>query len=81
MPESSLEERLKTVFSSALGLGADVDPTTLAYAQNPAWDSVAHMQLIGALETEFDIMLDTDDVIGLSTFHEARRIVQKYGVE
>ena len=76
-----LEERLKQVFSSALGLSPEVDVTSLAYAQNPAWDSVAHMQLIGALESEFDIMLDTDDVIGLSSFHEATRIVRKYGVE
>ena len=76
-----LEERLKKVFSSALGLGPEVDVTSLAYAQNPAWDSVAHMQLIGALESEFDIMLETDDVLALSSFSEAARIVRKYGVE
>jgi acyl carrier protein len=81
MPEAMLEQRLKKVFASALGLAPEVDATTLAYAQNPAWDSVAHMQLIGALESEFDIMLDTDDVIGLSNFAEARRIVQKYSAE
>lgn len=80
MPDASLDARLQKVFSSALGLTPDVDVTTLAYAQHPAWDSVAHMQLIGALESEFDIMLDTDDVIGLSSFDEARRIAQKYGV-
>ena len=76
-----LEERLKRVFLSALGLPPEVDVSILAYAQNPAWDSVAHMQLIGALESEFDIMLDTDDVIGLSSFAEASRIVRKYGAE
>ncbi|HEY6881552.1 MAG TPA: acyl carrier protein [Polyangiales bacterium] len=75
-----LEDRLKKVFTSALGLAADVDPTSLAYAQNPVWDSVAHMQLIGALESEFDIMLETDDVIAMSSFQEAVRIVRKYGV-
>jgi acyl carrier protein len=79
LASSMLEERLKKVFASALGLGPGVDPTSLAYAQNPVWDSVAHMQLIGALESEFDIMLETDDVIGLSSFHEAERIVRKYG--
>ena len=64
----------------SVSLAPGVDPTTLAYAQNPAWDSVAHMQLIGALESEFDIMLETDDVIGMSNFQEAERIVRKYGV-
>ena len=75
-----LEERLKKVFSSALGLAAEIDVTTLAYAQTPAWDSVAHMQLVSALEGEFDVMLDTEDVIGLSSFREAERILRKYGV-
>jgi acyl carrier protein len=73
-----LEDRLKKVFSAALGLASDVDPTSLAYAQHPAWDSVAHMQLVSAIEGEFDIMLDTDDVIGMSSFGEAARIVRKY---
>lgn len=75
-----LEARLKKVFAEALALTPEVDVTTLAYAQNPAWDSVAHMQLIGALESEFDIMLETDDVLALSSFAEGLRIVQKYGV-
>jgi acyl carrier protein len=74
-----LEERLKKVFVEALGLAPEIDPTGLAYAQNPAWDSVAHMQLISALEGEFDIMLETDDVLALSSFQEAVRIVRKYG--
>jgi acyl carrier protein len=39
------------------------------------------MQLISAIENEFDIMLDTDDVIGMSSFTEAVRIVRKSGVE
>jgi acyl carrier protein len=76
-----LEQRLKRVFGEALGLASDIDVTNLAYAQNPAWDSVAHMQLISALESEFDIMLETEDVLGLSSFREAERIVRKYGVD
>ncbi len=75
-----LEQRLIQVFSSALGLAPESDVTALAYAQNPAWDSVAHMQLVNALEGEFEILLDTEDVLGLSSFREAERIVRKYGV-
>ena len=73
-----LQDRLKKAFSAALGLGPEVDVTALAYAQHPAWDSVAHMQLVSAIEGEFDIMLDTDDVIAMSSFGEAERIVKKY---
>ena len=75
------DQRLQTAFREALELGPEVDVTTLTYRGVPQWDSVAHMQLVSALETEFDIMLDTDDVIGLSSFAEAEKIVRKYGAE
>ena len=76
-----LDERLKKVFVSALGLPPEKDVAKLVYSEDPLWDSAAHMQLVGALEDEFDIMLETDDVIDLSSFQEAVRIVRKYGVE
>ncbi len=39
------------------------------------------MALVAAIESAFDIMLDTDDVIDMSNFAKAREIVTKYGVE
>jgi acyl carrier protein len=38
------------------------------------------MSLIAAIEDEFSIMIDTDDVINLSSFTEAVRILGKYEV-
>lgn len=38
------------------------------------------MALIAALEDEFDIMIDTDDVIDMSSFAKAREILAKHGV-
>ena len=45
------------------------------------WDSIAHMVLVGALESEFNIMIDTEDVIAMSSFDKAKEIVTKYGVD
>jgi len=44
------------------------------------WDSVGHMALVAALEGAFDIMLDTDDILGLSSVARAREILMRYGV-
>jgi len=44
------------------------------------WDSVAHMALIAEIESEFDIMIDTEDVIAMSSFRIAKEILAKYGV-
>jgi acyl carrier protein len=73
-------DKLKRVFIETLGIPPTTDLETLAYRSIEAWDSVAHMQLVAALESAFDIMLETDDVIGLSSYPKAREILAKYGV-
>ena len=47
---------------------------------NPGWDSVGHMALVAAIERAFDIMMETDDVIGLSSFARAKEILSKHGI-
>ncbi len=76
---SSLE-KLQSAFVSAIGVPATANFEELAYGQTPGWDSVAHMTLVNEIETGFDIMLDTNDVIGMSSFLQAREILGKYGV-
>lgn len=71
----SLEDRLCAVFREALELGDDIEVAELAYRAVPAWDSVGHMRLVAAIETEFDVMLETDDVLDLSSFAKAVEIV------
>jgi acyl carrier protein len=46
-----------------------------------AWDSVGHMNLIAALEEAFDIMMDTDDIIDLSSYEKGKEILKKYDIE
>lgn len=53
----------------------------LEYQGIEAWDSVGHMGLIAALEDAFDIMMDTDDIIDLSSYEKGKDILKKYGVE
>lgn len=54
---------------------------SLEYQAIPEWDSVGHMSLISALEEAFDIMMDTDDIIDLSSFEKGKEIMVKYDVE
>lgn len=53
----------------------------LEYQGVELWDSVGHMTLMAALEDAFDIMLDTDDIIDLSSYEKGKDILKKYGVE
>lgn len=72
--------RLEALFSNALGLDIEKIHDELAYNSVPEWDSVAHMGLIAQLEDAYDVLLDTDDIIDMSSVGKARVILAKYGV-
>ena len=74
-------QRLREAFRSALDLPADAPVDELRYQDNEKWDSLAHMSLVAAIEDEFSVMIDTDDVINMSSFGEAVKILGKYGVD
>lgn len=75
----SEHDRIVRVFRDALQLPADVDVPALTYRSIAQWDSVGHMQLVAALETEFDVMLETDEIIDMSSFDKAVEILTKHG--
>jgi acyl carrier protein len=77
---TSADPRLAEAFRRALDLGEDVDVTTLAYGAHPNWDSVGHMVLVAELEETYGVMLDTDDVIGLSDYAAAVELLARLGV-
>ncbi|WP_047452166.1 acyl carrier protein [Alistipes sp. ZOR0009] len=54
----------------------------LTYQSVELWDSVGHMNLVASLEDAFDIMMETDDIIDLSSYEKGMEILnQKYAVE
>jgi acyl carrier protein len=71
-------QRLDAAVRTGLGLPEGTDLTTLAYGKIDEWDSVAHMQLVAAIEGAFGIMIDTDDVIAMSDYSEIRRILRDH---
>ena len=81
MEISENDRKLRQAFASGLNLPeADVHEG-LRYANSVGWDSIAHMALVAALDEAFDIMLDTDDVIDMSSYLKAREILTKYGIQ
>ncbi|GAA0798956.1 acyl carrier protein [Spirilliplanes yamanashiensis] len=73
--------RLREAFRTSLDLPPDAEVDDLRYQDNEKWDSLAHMSLVAAIEDEFSVMIDTDDVIALSSFKEAVRILGEHGIE
>jgi acyl carrier protein len=73
-------EQLRSVFVESLGIDAAKVNDDLRYNSIPQWDSTAHMILIAQLEQSFNLMLDTDDIIDMSSFAQAKAILAKYDV-
>ena len=70
---------LKAIFAEYLDLPVDTDWAEVRYQETSTWDSLAHMAIVGELEDRLRIMLDIEDVIDMSSFDAAIRILDKYG--
>ena len=73
-------EKFQEAFVRALNIDVALMKDDLAYNSIPEWDSIAHMILISELENVFDVMLDTDDIIEMSSVGKAKEILAKYQI-
>ena len=54
----------------------------LKFKESEYWDSVGHMTLIAALEDEFDIMLEPEDMMSLNSYEQGKEILSRtYNVQ
>ena len=80
MTVTTVNDRLKNLFAEVLELPEGVDVENLKYRDISQWDSLGHMSLVAAIEDEFDVQLDTEQVIGMSSFKVAIDMLKDLGV-
>lgn len=74
-------DKYNNAFCSAFEIKED-KLAGLKYQDVELWDSVGHMTLVANLEDAFDILMETDDILNLSSYEEGKRILSTtYGVE
>jgi len=74
-------EKYNGAFTEAFEIGED-KLEGLKYQKVELWDSVGHMTLVANLEDAFDIMMETDDIIDLSSYEKGKEILTKnYNIE
>ncbi len=54
---------------------------SLKYNEIDEWDSIGHMNLISALEEQFKITFETDDIVDFSSYKKGRDILSKYKIQ
>ena len=73
-------EKYTQAFVESFEVSED-EAKNLKYQDIKAWDSVGHMGLVANIEDAFDIMMDTDDIVDLSSFAKGIEILKKYDIE
>ena len=73
-------EKYTNAFCQAFEIDAD-KAQTLEFQAIDAWDSVGHMGLIAQIEEAFDIMMEPDDIVDLSSFEKGKEILAKYDIK
>ena len=74
-------DRYRNTFIKSLSIEKDSFKESLEYNEIPEWDSIGHMTLMSGLEEEFNISLETDDIVDFSSFKKGIETLTKYGVE
>lgn len=74
-------DKYRNVFMEIFSLTDDFDVENLKFQQIQEWDSVGHMDLIASLEDEFDIMFDTEEIIGLNSYARGIEMLKEHDIE
>ena len=73
----SLEKIIAEVFDIAEGTVSD----TLALADIPTWDSMAHMMFIVRLEEDYQIQFTGDEIADIKTVGDTRAALLLHGAK
>ena len=71
-------DKYKKIFKESLNISDKDFSENLKYNDIPEWDSIGHMTLIAALEENYKISIETDDIVDFSSFNKGKEILKKY---
>jgi len=72
--------RVAKVFSEVLGISSDQVNDETSPDNTPQWDSMAAMNLVVAIEDEFDVRLTTAEIVSMRNVAIVRRVLRGKGV-
>lgn len=74
-------ERLNKIFCEVFSVEASTLNSEFNKCNVEGWDSVRQLSLTTAVEDEFDIMLDAEDILEFTSYDSVKHIIEKYEIE
>lgn len=78
--ENTVEERLKEILAKLFLIDKAKIKDQMSQGEVEAWDSMGHLMLITEVESAFGVMMSDDDITGIKTVGEIKRVLRRLGV-
>ena len=75
-----MQERIRAVIAQVFQLDPAQVPPTASPAEIEAWDSFGHLALVEALQSEFRVELELDDIAQMDNLQAIEDILRRRGV-
>jgi acyl carrier protein len=73
-------DRLQDIFRAVFELSRNVDATNLDQTNSPRWDSLDHVSLVTAIESEFGVSLDAADQLRMASYVATALLLEEKGL-
>ena len=73
-------EKLNKIFCEVFSVDASALGSGFNNHSVDCWDSVHQLSLTTEVEDAFDIMLDAEDILGFTSYENAKAILSKYDI-
>jgi acyl carrier protein len=71
---NNIENKLTTILSDVLGFEVDENVSSKS---SPEWDSLAHLQIVLEVESEFDVKFLSQEIPNLTSFDKFVEAIKK----
>lgn len=73
-------EKLQEIFRAVFNLPETHDMSQVRKLTEQRWDSLAHVSLVVAIESEFDLSIDTADALRMTSYDATRLLLEEMGL-
>lgn len=73
-----MDDKIKLILSSVFKISVDSISEETSMSSVKSWDSINQMKLIVALEEEFGVEFEDDQILQLSSFNAIKDIISKF---
>lgn len=74
-------EKLNRIFCEVFSVEESALNSEFDKCNIEGWDSVRQLSLSTAVEDEFDIMLDAEDILEFTSYDNVKKVLAKYEIE